>query len=473
MLSLIRLRPSRSLRDTLQRVLVHSMARKGSTSSYRRTRAASGVSLADPTAEGCVNKPRNGSLAAMPLGSIIRSLFITSVSCSAILQVPIIRMMLILAHSENPILNPDKNPFLHFLLKKTFYAQFCGGETPAEVRLTMKNLKAIGFNGVILTYAKEAMMDPKAAQIANIDNICEETDHDISTEIEPWHNSTMETINLAESGDFVALKLTGSGRVALHLLSQNKEPSPSLSRCIHTICASAQNRGIRLIFDAEQDAFQTGIDSWTMMFARKYNTADATTLYGTYQAYRKATPATISRHLSEAQEGGFKLGVKLVRGAYLGSDPRGCFWNTKSETDTTYDSITSAILTRQWNPITAGKGKFPNTHLVLATHNTDSVNQARDIYEAGSAKSGAIVAQLQGMADEIGYEIIQARDNNRSATLPTYKYLVWGTTGECMKYLVRRAYENRDAVQRTKSSRDTIVSELIARVKRTFSFYAQ
>lgn len=451
---------------------MHSIARKSITSSYRRTKVVSGVSPADPTTEGFIHKPRNFPLAAVPLGSIIRSLFITSISCSAILQMPIIHIMLILAHSENPILNPDKNPFLHFLLKKTFYAQFCGGETPDEVRSTMANLKATGFDGVILTYAKEAVLSPKETEVVNVDKSCKETDLDISTEIKPWYNSTMETINLAEPGDFVAVKLTGSGRVALHLLSQNKEPSPCLSRCIHSICGSAQNRGIRLIFDAEQDIFQRGIDSWTMKFARKYNTADAATLYGTYQAYRKATSATISRHLAEAQQSGFMLGLKLVRGAYLGSDPRQCFWDTKSETDTHYNSIASAILTRQWNQITAGKGKFPNTDLVLATHNTESVDQARNIYESGSAKSGAVVAQLQGMADEIGYRLIKARDTDKSATLPAYKYLVWGTTGECMKYLVRRAYENRDAIQRSKSTRNAIASELMARFKRTFSFYA-
>ncbi len=51
---------------------------------------------------------------------------------------------------------------------------------------------------------------------------------------------------------------------------------------------------------------------------RKYNTPDKAIIYGTYQAYLKSTPATVSAHLRAAQEENFALGVKLVRGAYLG-----------------------------------------------------------------------------------------------------------------------------------------------------------
>jgi hypothetical protein len=46
-----------------------------------------------------------------------------------------------------------------------------------------------------------------------------------------------------------------------------------------------------------------------------------------------------------------------------------------------------------------------------------------------------------------------------------YKYLVWGTTGECMKYLLRRAQENRDAVERTLEGRNAMAAELWRRVK--------
>ena len=48
------------------------------------------------------------------------------------------------------------------------------------------------------------------------------------------------------------------------------------------------------------------------------------------------------------------------------------------------------------------------------------------------------------MADEVSCELVQRAQTEKA--LPgadrdvpmAYKYLVWGTTGECMKYLLRR-----------------------------------
>jgi proline dehydrogenase len=87
-----------------------------------------------------------------------------------------------------------------------------------------------------------------------------------------------------------------------------------------------------------------------------------------------------------------------------------------------------------------------------------------------------VYAQLQGMADEVSCELVQGAQVAASkihregeADVPqTYKYLVWGTTGECMKYLLRRAHENKDAVQRTREGRDAMARELWRRVKGAF-----
>ncbi|KAH6869165.1 proline dehydrogenase [Thelonectria olida] len=450
----------------LQRRSMHSLERNDIRSSHRRTNTVTELPTVDPTTQPPITEPKNAPLSILPLSTIIRSFFTSFVSSSAILLAPSLRIMSILAHTENPILNPDQNPLLRFFLKKTIYAQFCAGETPAEVRSTIAGLKDIGFRGVILGYAKEVVLSQNEAKAAAAEDQGKETAHDIAAEIEPWANGTLETVSLAEPGDYVALKFTGAGRLALYQLSGNNEPSAHLYKSIDNICTLAQQRCVRLLFDAEQDALQDGIDSWTKMFARKYNTsADSATVYGTYQAYRKATPAVISRHLAEAQEGGFTLGVKLVRGAYLGSDPRQCFHDTKGETDACYNAVAAAVLTRQWGPVVEGKGEFPNAHMVLATHNAESVRRARAICDAGGAKSGITFAQLQGMADEVSCELVQAGHTNKMANLPTYKYLVWGTTGECMKYLLRRAHENQDAVQRTLNGRDAMWAELVRRCK--------
>ncbi|KAJ3497193.1 hypothetical protein NLG97_g2082 [Lecanicillium saksenae] len=457
----------------IQRRSIHNSDSKAIRSSDRRTNTIAELPTVDPTTQPPSSEPRSAPLSVLPLTMIVRSLLTTVISSSPILLPPSLRVMSILANTHNPILNPDKNPLLRFFLKKTFYAQFCAGENPAEVHATISRLKNIGFSGVILGYAKEVVLSEDQAKAVAAEDQGIETAADITGEIEPWAEGTLETVALASPGDYVALKFTGAGRLALYQLSQNGEPSPYLSKSIDAICALAQQRGVRLLFDAEQDALQDGIDSWTMSFARKYNTSPQTaTVYGTYQAYRKKTPSVISRHLAEAQEGGFTLGVKLVRGAYLGSDPRHCFWDNQQGTDACYNGIAASVLTRQWGTFVEGKGEFPNAHMVLASHNVESVRRARAICDAGGAKSGISFAQLQGMADEVSCELVEAGHAKKASELPVYKYLVWGTTGECMKYLLRRAHENRDAVARTRSGRDAMWAELVRRCKTAVGFAA-
>ncbi|EGX94571.1 proline oxidase PrnD [Cordyceps militaris CM01] len=458
------------LSANIQRRSIHNSERMAISSSDRRTNTLAELPAVDPTTQPPSSEPKSAPLSVLPLAMILRSLLTTVVSSSPFLLPPSLRIMSLLANTQNPILNPDKNPLLRFFLKKTFYAQFCAGEKPAEVQATVARLKNIGFSGVILGYAKEVVLtEDQAKAVAAVDQ-GKETAADIANEIDPWALGTLETVTLAEPGDYVALKFTGAGRLALYQLSQNSEPSPYLYKSIDAICALAQQRGVRLLFDAEQDALQDGIDNWTMTFARKYNTSPETaTVYGTYQTYKKKTPAVISRHLAEAKEGGFSLGVKLVRGAYLNSDPRHCFWESQEGTDACFNSIAAGVLTRQWGPMIEGKGEFPDAHVVLATHNVESVRRARAICDAGGAKSGVAFAQLQGMADEVSCELVEAGNANRASDLPVFKYLVWGSTGECMKYLLRRANENKDAVGRTRSGRDAMWAELVRRCKATFS----
>lgn len=396
-------------------------------------------------------------------------------------------VMSVMAHSTNPLLNPDRNPILKYVMKKTFYAQYCAGENAAEVRHTMESLKQIGFSGVILGYAREVVLTPEqTADLASCGEgaMAEEC---IRNEINPWAAGTLETVRLTAPGDYVALKFTGAGRQALYTLSKRLKPSPPLASAIDSVCQLAASRGVRLLFDAEQQALQAGIDDWTLDYMRRYNRDGRTVIFGTYQAYLKATAATLSKHLAAAQKDNFSLGVKLVRGAYLGSDPRHLMHDTKADTDAAYDSIATALLRRTWNeplirPDEPASESFPKVSMVLATHNRDSVLKARAILEAGETATEVAFAQLQGMADEVSCELLAPPKavNNGAAVeksltwdrLKVYKYLVWGSTGECMKYLLRRAHENRDAVGRTRSGRDAMRAELWRRLKGAFGLSA-
>ncbi|CCC06295.1 unnamed protein product [Sordaria macrospora k-hell] len=433
-------------------------------------------------------------LAVLPLTNVLRSWMTTTVSSSPFLLPPSLSVMSVLAHTTNPVLNPDRNPILRAFLKKTFYAQFCAGENPAEVRQTIDSLKQIGFSGVILGYAREVVLtDSETKDLASCaaegGAAAEEC---IRTEINPWAEGTMETVRLASPGDFVALKFTGAGRQALYSLSKRLPPSEALGSAIDGICKLAAERGVRLLFDAEQTALQPGIDDWTLDYMRRYNKVGKAVVHGTYQGYLKSTPSTLSKHLAIAAAEGFTLGVKLVRGAYLGSDPRELICDTKADTDNQYDGIAESLLRKSWSgllqPPTPHKEetKFPDVNVVLATHNRDSVLKGKALLDSGVAKLGykqVAFAQLQGMADEVSCELVAgphespkememgevAEKSEEKVHKPqVYKYLVWGSTGECMKYLLRRAYENRDAVQRTRSGREAMGREVGRRVRGLF-----
>jgi proline dehydrogenase len=413
-------------------------------------------------------------MSILPLSSLLRSYFITSVSSYPLLLRPSLAILNFLAHAQTPILNPDRNPALRYILKKTFYAQFCAGETPTEVSRTLSTLKSMGYAGVILGHAKEVVMS--ASEAAKFDETvdCAEQEACNKIDIATWKTNTIATIDLAQKGDFVGLKFSGAGRQALKHLRRNIPCAPAFEEAVHEMCVRAEARGVGLLFDAEQDSIQDGIDSWTMYFARRYNKGGRAVVYGTYQAYKRKTPEALAKHLALAREEGFVLGVKLVRGAYLGSDPRELFWSTIEDTHACYDGCAKAIMQRQYNDVLRpiGEKAFPEVDLVLAGHNIESVRKAKALRaeqaENGIPRIRLAYGQLMGMADNVSCELVKAgreaqaeRDEGGKVDVPrAYKYVVWGKMGVCMQYLLRRAQENRDAVSRTVDARKALGKEL-------------
>ncbi|KAJ9645456.1 uncharacterized protein PV06_07853 [Exophiala oligosperma] len=444
---------------------------------HTRRNASSAAPHIIETEHVTTSVPVSRPLSCLSLPTLIRSYIITSVSSIPLLLRPSLSVMSFLAHTKSPLFMPDRNPLLHFLLKKTFYAQFCAGETPTEVRATIADLKHTGYSGVILGHAKEVVLTKEDSEGLDASRDSSQQAALNADEIATWRSNTVATVDLAQPGDFVALKFTGAGRQALQHLKATIACSPDFEQAVHEICQSAQQKGVKLLFDAEQASLQQGIDNWTMYFAKRYNKNQAL-VYGTYQAYAQRTPRILARHLELARNEEFVLGVKLVRGAYLGSDPRELFWPTIEETHKCYNEIAKAILQRQYQgmlqPIAGGSSEFPQASLVLATHNAESVRLAGKLRDEqarnGEPQIELAYGQLMGMADNVSCEVVQtARSRLESSAtnveIPrAYKYLVWGKLGECMKYLLRRAHENRDAVTRTVEARRALSRELGSRM---------
>lgn len=278
------------------------------------------------------------------------------------------------------------------------------------------------------------------------------------------------------------------GPQALELLQKQLPPPDYIDSAIRDVCDSAVARGARLLVDAEEQAVQPGIEAWTMRYQKYCNskTPGRATMYGTYQAYLRSTPATIARHLEMSRRERYTLGVKLVRGAYLKTEPRHLIWSRKEETDECYDGIVEALLTRRYNSVLKSASKdhpeqLPPVNVIVATHNQESVQKAHNLrlQQAlrGEARVDLAYAQLQGMADEISCELVQGYRSGdldpETAALESpnvYKLLTWGSVKECMGFLMRRAVENTEAVGRTKQSQLAMATELRRRLRKAFGF---
>lgn len=243
------------------------------------------------------------------------------------------------------------------------------------------------------------------------------------------------------------------------------------------ICSEISARNSRLWIDAEQQVFQPAIDSWAINLMREFN-RERTVVFNTVQAYLKSSAENVNKHLLLAQEEGWKLGIKLVRGAYIAHDMRERIHDTKGDTDRNYNTIVEKLLTKQFLFPTSGKEtKFPDVRLFLASHNAESVQKAqalnRNRIMNGLPTIPLQFGQLHGMADEVSCELVaesKRSDLNsvkeREAAPEAFKCLCWGTTEECLHFLLRRAVENKGAVERTKHMADALREEAWRRIWR-------
>ncbi|EFR03061.1 proline oxidase [Nannizzia gypsea CBS 118893] len=449
-------------------------------------------------------------LSMLSISSITRSLLTTAMSSSPVLLKAAMKVLSFIADSKSPLLNPDRNLILNYLLRKTIYTQFCAGEKPHEVQRCIDEIRRAGFSGVILGYAREGVPDEnETAAILELDSKCSnsaESNKKVAEyEVSAWREGNLHTIDLAGEGGFVNLKFTGAGSEAIKYLLRGVPPPPLLHEAINEICERAMARNVRLLIDAEHQAVQPAIDAWALDLQRKYNIRSDSTageravVYNTYQAYLRSTPKTLSQHMAMAQDEGFVLGVKLVRGAYLGVEPRHFIWDLKEETDTAYDGLADALIRREYNdvltpyvstaapesptsppvtePESMPKPTFPEVDLLVASHNRYSIKKAQDIRNEqsyiGQPQIGLMYGQIYGMADELSCELIhrgkichedEIVDTSMLVKPMVYKAVVWGSVRECMRYLVRRGQENMDAASRTLDTRRAMAKELRRRI---------
>jgi hypothetical protein len=101
--------------------------------------------------------------------------------------------------SKSVLMNVERNPALNWLLKSTFYAQFCAGETRTEVQASTSAAKTdMGYDGIILEFALEVLEGEGGVETA--DSV------ETAREVEAWRVGMLESVAMASPGDFIGLK---------------------------------------------------------------------------------------------------------------------------------------------------------------------------------------------------------------------------------------------------------------------------
>ena len=328
------------------------------------------------------------------------------------------------------------------IIKKTIFRQFCGGESIQE---SLKASKTLASRNVktILDYSIEG-----------------------KTKEEDFDKTVQEIIGTIREGEnnknipFAVFKVTG---ICLHdileksndgienLSTEEKKDYDKLKERVSIICLEAYNRNVPIFIDAEESWIQNTIDRLAYEMSVKFNQKTAV-VYNTIQLYRHDRLAFLKSEIARADKENFKLGVKLVRGAYM----------EKERDRAEEQGYTSPI---QPNKDAADKDFNASLKVVIeridrvsfcaGTHNEESsmllVKLLKE-YGVDSSDPRAYFAQLLGMSDHISFNLA---DND----LMVAKYVPYGPIKEVLPYLIRRADENTSVTGQTGRELSLIMKE--------------
>jgi proline dehydrogenase len=310
------------------------------------------------------------------------------------------------------------------LVKVTAFKQFCGGENLSECEKKVKRL-AKNKVGTILDYSVEGENDEKSF---------EETFQELLKSIEKAANNP----NIP----FAVFKVSGIADVEILNKIQSKQnlsnaeiDAVTLGKArFEQLCAKAAQLGVRLFVDAEESWFQDVIDDWTVRQMALYNKTEVL-IYNTYQLYRHDILEKLKNDINVAQNNNYKIGAKLVRGAYMEKEReraqtmgyKSPIQANKEATDTDYNLAIDFGITHK-----------KHIAICLGTHNAYSSSYLAEQLLANDINKNDInfyFAQLLGMSDNISYTLAKNGFN-------VAKYVPYGPVKAVLPYLFRRAQEN-------------------------------
>lgn len=362
------------------------------------------------------------------------------------------------------------------LIKYFIYNLYCGGENFKEVLETGAKLQSTGVNNMMLSLTIE---DSEGTKNIDINYIVDETIKSIEGILKPHLLKQLDAIVASGKSNindippgYIALKPSALVKDPFNTLLNYDINSPNehwkkQSLDLFNNCAkitqvirdlneelSKQYPDRKTPFfvstiDAEKyDLQKNGVYKLQTQLFKKFNkvTDKHISVIGTWQLYLKDSQKDLLDDFKAAEkDGSYKIGCKLVRGAYIHSEAKRdqIIYENQKGTDENYNSTLAIVA----NDLLANKdSKFG--HLVVASHNYNSqlIISAK---LAAAKKTGVegqykiVLGQLLGMADNVTDDLV-----HNHGVKNIIKYVPWSTDSyETKDYLLRRLQENGDAVR--------------------------
>lgn len=328
------------------------------------------------------------------------------------------------------------------IIRKTIFAQFCGGETINECDKTINNLGKFGI-GTILDYSVEGKTSDE--------------------DFEHTTNEIIATILKGEKNEYIpfaVFKVTGISRFGLleranggveQLSADEKREYEQVIERVDRICKTGFDKNVPVFIDAEETWIQDTIDRIAYEMMLKYNTERAV-IYNTVQMYRHDRLAYLKKEIELAKKDGIRYGVKLVRGAYMEKERARAqekgypspIQPDKPACDTDYNAALEFLVS-----------EIEHMALCAGSHNENSSLLLTELlikYNIPPSDKRIYFAQLLGMSDHISYNLSKHGFN-------VAKYVPYGPISEVMPYLLRRADENTSVAGQTGRELSLIIKE--------------
>lgn len=310
------------------------------------------------------------------------------------------------------------------LIKSTIFNQFSGGESmenclPVIEKMYSKKLHSI------LDYSVEGKEQEEQFEAAMKKKL-----------------SLIEFAAKRKELPFAVFKPTGIGRFEIWekvtskitLSKEEEEEWQRVKQRVENICEAAYQNNISVLADGEETWMQGAADDLMEEMMKKYN-QQSVIVFNTLQCYRWDRLQYLQNLHQRAIKEGFKVGAKIVRGAYMEKENERAkkmgyptpICENKEATDVSFNGTLAYCLTN-----------IKEISTFIGTHNEMSNYLALQIMEDKGININddrVWFSQLYGMSDHISYNLARKGYN-------TAKLVPFGPVRDVVPYLIRRAQEN-------------------------------